>query len=73
MLALAVTANGAPARHTGLAAELSAASGLDLHAIVTAQVIGVSTVLFPYPVPPVLMASELGGMRPRDGTRLALA
>ncbi|MGT2477832.1 hypothetical protein ACU4GR_00800 [Methylobacterium oryzae CBMB20] len=49
---------------------MTEASGLSPLAVVSLQVIGYSTLLFPYQAPPIVFASELGGIRLRDATRL---
>ncbi len=61
---LLTTLPGVPAVLTPLAQEMAQASGLSLQAVVMLQVVGFSTMIFPYQAPPVVMALQLAGESP---------
>jgi len=67
------TAPGIPAVMTPLSAELARATGFPLITVLMAQVIGFSTLLLPYQVPPVVVGMQLGGVSSAKGTRMILA
>lgn len=60
---LVTTIPGVPTVLTPMATELAEASGLSLSAVLMTQVIGFSTVIFPYQVGPLLVAMQLSGER----------
>ena len=62
------TMPGVPAVLTPLAPDLAAATGFTLNAVLMTQVIGFSTVIFPYQVGPLIVAMGLAG----ESTRLLL-
>ncbi|MGI3163511.1 SLC13 family permease [Pseudooceanicola sp. 200-1SW] len=55
------TIPGVPAVLTSLAAELSEATGLSLDTVLMTQVVGFSTILFPYQAGPLIVAMGLTG------------
>jgi len=60
---IVATVPGVPTVLTPMAPDLAAASGLSLGAVLMTQVIGFSTVLFPYQVGPLIVAMQLSGER----------
>jgi di/tricarboxylate transporter len=72
-LSVVATANGEPALFTPLAREISASTGFDLSTVIMIQVIGFSTVFLPYQAPPIVVATELGGIPVSAATKLALS
>lgn len=67
------TIPGVPAVLTVLAGELSELTGLPLDAVIMTQVVGFSTVFFPYQAPPLLVAMGLAGEGVRPLTKMTLA
>jgi len=65
---MAATAPSVPALLAPLASDLSSASGLPLITVLMTMVIGYSTVIFPYQVPPIIIAMQLGNISLRDAT-----
>ena len=68
ILNMAATAPSVPALLAPLASDLSSASGLPLITVLMTMVIGYSTVIFPYQVPPIIIAMQLGNISLRDAT-----
>jgi len=67
------TMPGIPAILTPIAGEMAAASGLPVKTVLMTFVIGFSTVLFPYQVPPLIVLLQLGNISARAAIRTALA
>ncbi|SNY50369.1 Di- and tricarboxylate transporter [Pseudooceanicola antarcticus] len=67
------TIPGVPAVLTVLAGELSELTGLPLDAVIMTQVIGFSTVFFPYQAPPLLVAMGLSGESVKPLLKILLA
>ncbi|WP_413205025.1 SLC13 family permease [Rhodospirillum sp. A1_3_36] len=63
---LAVTLPGIPAVMTPLTDTLAAATGWSSWAVVMTQVVGYSTVLFPYQAPPLVVAIQVGQLPLRE-------
>lgn len=67
------TAPGMPAVLTPLAPELAQTTGFSLNAVLMTQVIGFSTILFPYQVGPLIVAMGLAGERTRPLLKITLS
>ena len=72
-LGMFATMPGVPAILVPISGELQAASGLTMEAVLMAQVIGFSTVWFPYQVPPIIVGMQLGGVALSDGLKATVA
>ena len=73
LTALISTMPGVPAVLTPLAPDLAAATGFSVEAVLMTQVIGFSTVNFPYQVAPLIVAMGLAGEPVRALLRVTLA
>ncbi|GGP70871.1 hypothetical protein GCM10009347_39970 [Shewanella algicola] len=56
---LVTTVQGVPTVLTPMAAELAQATGFSLPAVLMTQVVGFSTVIFPYQVAPLILAMQM--------------
>lgn len=73
VLGLITTMPGLPAAMTPIAPDLAAATGWSLEMVLMAQVLGFSSVVLPYQVPPMMVAIALTGIRMADAARTTLA
>ena len=73
MLGAFSTMPGVPAILVPIAVDMQAASGLTLETVIMTQVIGFSTVWFPYQVPPIVLGMQLGAVPLAAGLRATLA
>jgi hypothetical protein len=67
------TAPGMPAVLTPLAPELAQTTGFSLNAVLMTQVVGFSTVIFPYQVGPLIVAMGLAGESTRPLLKITLS
>ncbi|WP_050526577.1 SLC13 family permease [Pseudorhodobacter aquimaris] len=67
------TAPGMPAVLTPLAAELAQTTGFSVNTVLMTQVIGFSTILFPYQVGPLIVAMGLAGESTRPLLKITLS
>ncbi len=73
LLGMFATMPGVPAILTPISGELQSASGLTIEAVLMAQVIGFSSVWFPYQVPPIIVGMQLGGVGLSDGLKATVS
>lgn len=66
------TMPGVPAILTPIADEIALASGLPIETVLMTFVVGFSTVVFPYQVPPLIVLLQLGGIPARAAVKTAL-
>jgi di/tricarboxylate transporter len=71
-ISLVASANAVGAIYTALAPDLVEATGLSLTAVLMIQVLGFSTVVFPYQAPPIVVTIGLGKISVADATRLSV-
>jgi di/tricarboxylate transporter len=73
LIGMVTTMPALPAVLTPLAGELSQATGLPLLTILMIQVLGFSTIVLPYQMPPVVMALQMGKIPYAHGASMTLA
>lgn len=73
LMGLVTTLPGVPAVLTPLAADLAQATGWPLETVLMAQVLGFSTVLFPYESGPLVVGAQLSGAGMAAALKLCLA
>ncbi len=71
-LSMLVTLPGTPAILTPMTQDFANLSGWSLQSVYMTQVIGFSTVIFPYQAPPLVLAMQLGKIPLRDFLRVLL-
>ncbi|MDF1590118.1 MAG: SLC13 family permease [Desulfobacterales bacterium] len=62
---IATTLPAVPAVLTPLAGQMAQAAALPVETVLMIQVIGFSLLLFPYQAPPVVLAIQMGGLKPK--------
>lgn len=72
IMGVLTTLPGAPAVMTPFAEQMSQSSGLPLSSVLMTQVLGFSTILFPYQSAPMILAMQLAGVPVRQAGRLCL-
>ena len=61
---------GLPAVMTPLAQDIAVSAGFSLKAVIMTQVIGFSTPIFPYQIPPILVGMALGGVSASEAAKI---
>lgn len=72
VLGMVATMPGIPAILSPIAGDIAAATGMTLEQVLMLQVLGFSTLVLPYQVPPVLVALQVGGVPMRQAARVTL-
>lgn len=73
LIGMLTTMPALPAVLTPLGSELAQATGLPLLTVLMIQVIGFSTIILPYQMPPVVMCLQLGRIPYAHGVRMTVA
>jgi len=69
---IATTVPGVPAVMSPLAKEMALAAGMPIKTILMSQVVGYSTVVFPYQAPPLVVGMQLAGEKAEAAVKLCL-
>lgn len=72
LLGPVTTMPGLPATLTPITADLVASTGWSVEAVLMTQVLGFSTVLLPYQVPPMMVGMAMTGIRMAEGAKVTL-
>ena len=72
VLGMVATMPGIPAILSPIAGDIAAATGMTLEQVLMLQVLGFSTLVLPYQVPPVLVALQVGGVPMGQAARVTL-
>jgi len=69
---IATTVPGAPAVLTPLASDMAHGAGVEIKTILMSQVLGFSTVIFPYQAPPLVVGMQLAGEKMAPALKFCL-
>jgi di/tricarboxylate transporter len=72
VLGMVATMPGIPAILSPIAGDIAAVTGMTLEQVLMLQVLGFSTLVLPYQVPPVLVALQVGGVPMQQAARVTL-